>query len=151
MVSDYLLPDYEGLAKIEPLIENFKEKVYSDYACLMEKNRADGGVRGKRGQEEVRNLDCDQKPDKKEPTGVGGAVLKRPRNRNQNLMTEEGEGGGAEETRFVENCILADNCKALKVAPLKAYMEFHKVSTSGRNKADCVNAVRNVMKRNGKF
>jgi hypothetical protein len=38
MVSDYLLPDYEGLAKIEPLIENFKEKVYSDYACLVEKN-----------------------------------------------------------------------------------------------------------------
>lgn len=45
MVSDYLLPDYEGLAKIEPLIENFKEKVYSDYARLVEKNGS--GLDGK--------------------------------------------------------------------------------------------------------
>jgi hypothetical protein len=110
------------------------------------------GVGGKRGQTEVRNLQNDQKPGKIVVPDQGGAVLKRAKNKNQNLIVEEGGfDDGAETRKLVEDCILADNCKLLRVPLLKAYMEFHKVSTSGRNKADCINAVRNVMKRNGKF
>lgn len=149
-VNDYLMPDYDGLKKIEPLIANFKEKIYNNYEGLQERLQKDpkSGLGEKKNAKDMKLKD--QPPGKK---AAAGYYAKNNDSGNENQMEEEQIIEVAEldmqKKKFIETCIKEKNYRKVKVVDLHQYMAHYKLNTTGRLKDDCINAVNNLMKRNG--
>ena len=104
---------------------------------------------GKKGAADFKNMK-DVPPAKRV---ANGNYVNNEDSGGENAMVEEVMHEVKEldpvKKKYIEKCIKDQNYRKVKVSELKEYMEFYKLNSVGRLKDDCVNAVKNLMKRNG--
>ena len=158
--EDFLLPDYEGLAKIEPLVENFKKKVYGDYDDLIKKNEPSKKndnknlVIGKRSTDEAKMdsmVSNDNAQGKKKVQNCQNKA--GPKNKANSMIEEDFPEDEAKSDRdFVEDCMKNNTHKSLTVSILKEYLKyFGYTNFSKKLKKDLIEQVEKIISDRGKL